>query len=34
VINSFFVLFSVLEDEDVAARDHEDPLEDDQFIVG
>jgi hypothetical protein len=32
VINSFFVLFSVLEDEDVAAGDHEDASEEDQFV--
>jgi Fe2+ transport system protein B len=34
VINSFFVLFSVLEDEDAAAGDHEDASRDDQFVVG
>jgi hypothetical protein len=34
VINSFFVLFSVLEDEDATAGDHEDASEDDQFVVG
>jgi hypothetical protein len=34
VINYFFVLFSVLEDEDAVAGDHEDALEDDQIIVG
>jgi hypothetical protein len=34
VTNSFFVLFSVLEDEDAAAGDHEDASKDDQFVVG